>query len=173
MSKIDEELGKKGIRGIFLKSYNKGLHKIGIGCLFILIFIFWVIFAIVMRSSMSDNEWIQYTHSNPIFIISTSLSIIFFILSLPMMFFSAGSYDKKKFSFYCPYPDCHKSILTEKIGKLVCPNCDSKDEFKKLILGCEKCSTILQYYECPYCKRIINLFADYDENKIKTEIYNG
>lgn len=172
MNKIDRELGKKGIRGIFLKSYNKDFFNLKIGCLFFILFFICFIVFISIGASASDSEWSK-VRSSPIFITFGILSIIFLFLTFPLILSKIFSFHKKNYSFYCPYPDCHKSIISEKIGILLCPNCDSKDEFAQLIIGCKKCSTILQYYECPYCKREINLFADYDENKIKTEIYHG
>ena len=68
-------------------------------------------------------------------------------------------------NFICP--NCLKTILAENVGGVICPYCDAHNEgITSLFSACSKCGGIIQFYECPYCKKPIDLLVEYNEGEL-------
>ena len=121
------------------------------------------------------------------------LSIFIYIIVMFIRTTINSSYLAFK-NFKCPH--CSKEIFVDET-QFICPHCEKLhsnlsygEEYNKSLLRfleeaifskimrslslfykCHFCKSKIQYLECPRCRELIDLFAEYDAKEIERKIY--
>ena len=147
--------GENGLRGAYKKNKARA-------CTVSLIVI------LICAAVIKIPELINFTYEHQGF-----LNGVFAILALILFLFvfinqMLGLWG---FTFICP--NCLKYVNANEL-KYNCPFCDNEVDGGKntnFVFEKHNCGGVLQYLECPKCKRPIDLFAPYDEKKLEAKRY--
>ena len=77
-------------------------------------------------------------------------------------------FKKMNFDFICPH--CLKSVIMSEIT-VKCPFCFKPNEAYNIFSKCKACNRIIPAFNCPHCRKMIDLLCRYDRNKLDKETY--